>query len=144
MFPYICLPAAGRPFPFKIKGRNLLMDTKAWLTEIGKTIDGKDSAGFADFLTEDGIFRFGNQPEVKGRKAVTDYVEAFFNMIKSSSHEIVNFWNSGSNVIWEGRVHYTRLDGRKVDVNFCNLFYMKGDLIKQYLIFIDNTPLFAE
>jgi hypothetical protein len=56
----------------------------------------------------------------------------------------VNFWNTGSNVIWEGRVHYTRLDGKKVDVNFCNLFYMKGELIDQYLIYIDNTPLFAE
>ena len=120
------------------------MDLKAWLTSIGKTIDAKDSAGFANYLTEDGIFRFGNQPDVKGRKAVADYCAAFFNMIKSSEHEIVNFWNSGSNVIWQGTVHYTRLDGKKVDVNFCNLFYMNGELIDQYLIYIDNTPLFAK
>jgi hypothetical protein len=120
------------------------MDTKAWLLGIGNTIDAKDSVGFANYLTEEGIFRFGNQPDVKGRKDVAGYVAAFFNMIKSSEHEIVNFWQSDGSIIWQGLVHYTRLDGRKVDVNFCNVFYMKGELIDQYLIYIDNTPLFAE
>jgi len=120
------------------------MDTKAWLTGIGNTIDAKDSAGFANYLTGDGIFRFGNQPDVKGRKAIADYVEAFFKMIKSSRHEIVNFWQSGDCIIWQGKVTYTRLDDRIVPVNFCNIFYMKGELIAQYLIYIDNTPLFAE
>lgn len=126
------------------------METKLWLEKIGKTIDAKDSAGFANYLTEDGIFRFGNQPDVKGRKAVEDYVAAFFNMIKSSVHEVVNFWNppaggqAGDCIIWQGRVHYTRLDEKKVSVNFCNVFYMKDELIDQYLIYIDNSPLFAE
>ncbi|HEY3252146.1 MAG TPA: nuclear transport factor 2 family protein [Ignavibacteria bacterium] len=82
--------------------------TKAWLEKIGKTIDAKDSEGFADFLTEDGIFRFGNQPDVKGRKAVAGYVAQFFTMIKSSEHEIVNFWEKDNAVIWQGRVHYTK------------------------------------
>jgi len=120
------------------------LDTKTWLTAIGKTIDAKDSPGFANYLTEDGVFRFGNQPDVKGRKAVTEYVAAFFDMIKSSVHEIVNFWQSGDCIIWQGRVNYTRLDEKKVTVDFCNVFYMKGNLIDRYLIYIDNTPLFAE
>jgi len=120
------------------------METKTWLEKIGKTIDAKDSVGFANFLTEDGIFRFGNQPDVKGRKAVADYVAAFFGMIKSSEHEIVNFWQQGDCIIWQGKVLYTRLDEKKITVNFCNIFYMKGELIEQYLIYIDNAPLFAE
>jgi len=126
------------------------METKTWLEKIGKTIDAKDSVGFVNFLTEDGIFRFGNQPDVKGRKAVADYAAAFFNMIKSSEHEIVNYWHPpvggqvSDCIIWQGKVLYTRLDEKKVTVNFCNIFYMKGELIDQYLIYIDNTPLFAE
>ena len=120
------------------------MDTKAWLEKIGQTIDAKDSAGFASYLTEDGIFRFGNQPDVVGRQATADYVAAFFGMIKSSKHEIVNIIEDKNVIVWEGKVTYTRLDERIVHVNFCNVFYMKNGLIGRYLIYIDNTPLFAE
>lgn len=119
------------------------MDRKAWIEKLGKTIDAKDSEGFANFLTEDGIFRFGNQPEVRGRQATRDYVARFFTMIKSSQHEIINLLEKDDKIIWQGRVTYTRLDANKVTVNFCNIFYMKKDMIDQYLIYIDNTPLFA-
>lgn len=120
------------------------MERKQWLEKIGQIIDAKDAKGFSELITEDGIFRFGNAPEVRGRKAIEDYVAAFFGMIKSSSHKVLNHWESGAGVVWEGQVEYTRLDGKKVTVNFCNVFYMKDDLIEKYLIFIDNAPLFAE
>lgn len=121
-----------------------MTNTKSWLEGLGKTIDSRDAKKFSEYITEDGIFRFGNQPDVKGRKAIEDYVAAFFSMIGGSQHEVINHWDNGDHIIWEGMVHYTRKDGKKVDVNFTNIFYMKGDLIERYLIFIDNTPLFAE
>jgi hypothetical protein len=121
-----------------------MTDTKSWVEKISKTIDAKDGEAFAAFITEDGNFRFGNQPIVKGRNAIADYVNAFFTMHKGSSHEIVNCWNHGSAIIWQGKVTYTRMDDRKVDVNFTNIFYMDGDLISDYLIYIDNTPLFEK
>lgn len=119
------------------------MDRKEWLEKIGDIIDAKDSSGFSNLLTEDGIFKFGNADEVKGRRNVEEYVAAFFNMIKGSQHKVVNFWEQGDSVIWQGEVLYTRLDGKQVNVNFCNIFYMKDDLIEKYLIYIDNTPLFS-
>ena len=122
----------------------MITDTKNWLEQIGNTIDAKDGAAFAKFITEDGNFRFGNQPAVKGRKAIADYVNAFFTMHKGSSHEIVNCWKDEKGIVWQGKVTYTRMDNRKVDVNFTNIFYMKGDLIADYLIYIDNTPLFEK
>lgn len=120
-----------------------MTDTKAWLEGIGKTIDAKDAKGFTGYITENGSFRFGNAPDVVGRKAIEDYVTAYFGMISSSSHEVLNNWESEKGIVWEGRVTYTRLDGNIVPVNFTNIFYMNGDLIERYLIFIDNTPLFA-
>ena len=119
------------------------MDRKAWIKKLGETIDAKDSDGFANYLTEDAIFRFGNQPEVQGRKAVRDYVAQFFTMIQSSEHEIINFWENDNTIIWQGRVNYIRLDAKKVAIDFCNIFHMKDGLIGQYSIYIDNTPLFA-
>jgi hypothetical protein len=120
------------------------LDTKSWLQKVGKTIDAKDAKGFAELITPGGSFRFGNQPEVVGRKPIEDYVTAFFNMIKKSEHEIINYWDNGGHIIWEGRVTYTRLDDKKVQVNFTNIFYMKDGLVDKYYIYIDNTPLFAE
>ena len=119
------------------------MDKREWLEKIGKAIDAKDSEGFAEFITENGVFRFGNNPDVVGRQAISDYVAAFFNIIKSSEHKVVNSWEKNGNIIWEGQVTYTRLDDKKVTVNFVNVFYMHGDLIDKYLIHIDNTPLFG-
>ena len=119
-------------------------DTKNWIEKIGKTIDAKDAKAFSEYMIEDGSFRFGNQPEVTGRKAIEDYVAAFFKMIKASEHEIINCWDNKDHIIWEGRVTYTRLDNKKVSVNFTNIFYIKNGLIDKYNIYIDNTPLFAE
>lgn len=120
-----------------------MSDTRNWIESISRSIDAKDAKGFSEFITENGSFRFGNQPEVTGRKAIEDYVAAFFTMIGSSSHEIINVWDNGEHIIWEGKVNYTRLDGGKVPVNFTNIFYMNGRLIDKYNIYIDNTPLFA-
>ncbi|MFA7360666.1 MAG: nuclear transport factor 2 family protein [Candidatus Kapaibacterium sp.] len=119
------------------------MNRKEWIEKIGDIIDAKDSTEFSNLLTEDGIFKFGNADEVKGRKNIADYVEVFFNMIKGSQHKVVNFWEQGDNVIWQGEVLYTRTDGKQVNVNFCNVFYMDGDLVEKYIIYIDNTPLFS-
>ncbi len=119
------------------------MDRKAWIQQLGKTIDAKDADGFAKYLTATGVFRFGNQPAVQGRAAVRDYVAQFFTMIKASQHQMDCFWEKDNNVIWQGKVTYTRLDSKKVTIDFCNVFYMKDGLVDQYLIYIDNTPLFA-
>ncbi len=43
----------------------------------------------------------------------------------------------------EGLVTYTRLDGSQVTIPFVNVFYLRGDKIARYLIYIDNGPLFA-
>jgi hypothetical protein len=119
------------------------MNKKVWLLKIAKLIDAKDSDGFASYFTNDGIFRFGNNEPVRGRQNIRDYVSQFFSMIEKSEHKVINIWEKEGSLVWQGEVLYTRLDGRKVNVNFTNIFYMKGDLIKDYLIYIDNTPLFA-
>ena len=119
------------------------MDRKTWITQLSKTIDAKDAGGFANYFTEDGIFHFGNHPDVQGRKAIRDNVAQFFTMIQSSELEIINFWEKDNNIIWQGRVTYTRLDTKRVTVNFCNIFTMKDGLIDQYLVHIDITPVFA-
>jgi ketosteroid isomerase-like protein len=119
------------------------MDIKKWLESIGKSIDSMNADNFVQYLTDDCTFRFGNQPDVKGKIATRDYVAGFFKLIGGSEHKLINFWTADNTVVWQGEVLYTRLDGNKVSINFVNIFYMNNELIKDYLIYIDNSPLFA-
>ena len=119
------------------------METKKWLESIGNSIDSMNSDNFVKFLTDDCTFRFGNQPELNCKTATRDYVAAFFKMIGGSRHKIIDFWNREDSVVWQGEILYTRLDGKQVTVNFVNILKINGKLIKDYLIYIDNTPLFA-
>jgi len=119
------------------------MRDEAWWNSLVATIDGKRAQEFAQFLTPDGEFRFGNQPSVHGRDSVAAYVEAFFGMIGGSHHDIERTWRDGDTRVCAGRVTYTRLDGNTVTVPFANVFYMRGEQVARYLIFIDNGPLFA-
>ena len=68
---------------------------------------------------------------------------AFFASIHSSHHDILNNWEPAGHLVSQGMVTYTRLDGRKVTVPFVNIFNMQGKLVQDYLIYIDNTPLYA-
>ena len=119
------------------------MEIKNWLESIGNSIDSMDADKFVQFLTDDCIFRFGNQPDVNGKNATRDYVQAFFKMIAGCKHSVLDFWESKNSIVWQGDVLYTRLDGKQVNINFVNILYLKDNLIKDYLIYIDNTPLFS-
>ena len=119
------------------------MPSKDWWSSLFATIDGKRSQEFAQFLTPDGEFRFGSQPSVHGQANVAAYVDAFFGMIGGSRHELLRTWDADGTTVCEGLVHYTRLDGSQVTIPFVNVFYLRGDKIARYLIYIDNGPLFA-
>lgn len=107
-------------------------------------IDRKDAAAFVGFLTDGAVFRFGSAPAVRGRAAIQAAVEAFFGTIAGCSHEITNTLTAGSTQVCEGVVTYTRADGTGITLPFADVFHYDGDLIDQYKIYIDISPLYAD
>ena len=85
-------------------------------------IDRKDSTVFVGYLTDDAVFRFGSAPAVRGRDAIREAVDGFF----------------------EGEVTYTRLDGTSVTLPFADVFEYEGDQIAEYKIYIDIAPLYTD
>ncbi len=114
-----------------------------WVTELFASIDRKDAKAFANFLTENGQFRFGNQDPVRGRAAIAEAVAGFFSTIASLSHRIERVWVHTDSVVCHGTVTYGRLDGSSVILPFADVFHLDGDLVSDYLIFMDVTPLYA-
>jgi ketosteroid isomerase-like protein len=107
-------------------------------------IDSKDTDAFLEFLTEDGMFRFGSAPAIQGRAAMRPVLNDFFASIKSSQHTVSKLVAEGNTLICEGTVMYTRHDGRQVLVPFVDVFEYAGKLIAEYKIYIDIGPLYAD
>ena len=85
-----------------------------WINELFQAIDRKYARSFASFLTEEGVFRYGSQPAVKGRVAVERYVTGFFGMLSSLRHQILDFHaNDPDGICYvRGDVTYTLAGGR--------------------------------
>jgi hypothetical protein len=120
-----------------------------WVVDLFGAIDSMNAPAFAKAFAEDGTFRFGNSEPTVGRAQVEQSVSGFFSMIRGLSHEITGVW-SGS---WEGgevtsveaEVTYTRQDGTQTQaLPVTSTVRMDGDRIKDYRIFMDISPLFAQ
>jgi limonene-1,2-epoxide hydrolase len=107
------------------------------------SIDAMDTEGFLGFLAPDGEFRFGSVPVVRGHDGIREAVGGFFSSIAAISHELQRIVADGNTVVCEGEVTYTRHDGSRVTLPFCNVFETDGSLISLYRIYIDIAPLYA-
>lgn len=115
-----------------------------WTPKLFAAIDSMDARAFCRYLSEDGSFRFGNAPAVKGVGNIAAAVGGFFASIQGLRHQIANVWvPADDTVIAEGEVTYTRKNGSTLTVPFVNVFEMKGDLVDSYKIYIDIAQLYA-
>ena len=119
------------------------MNDSKWVNRLFAAIDGKDAAAFADFLTEDAVFRFGNAAPVSGKAAIRETVAGFFGSIRALRHEVTDAWTLPDVVVAVGQVTYTRHDGSTLSVPFADVFRMRGELAREYLIYVDASRLYA-
>ena len=113
------------------------------LEEIFETVDRMDAKGFASYFTEDGLFTFGNAPTAKGRDEIRSAVEGFFASIKALEHRLLDTWSVPGVDVVEVEVTYTRHDDSKVDLTAACIFRGHNDLIADYRIYMDISPLYA-
>ena len=106
-------------------------------------IDRQDAAAFVGYLTDAAVFRFGSAPAVQGRDAVRAAVNGFFGTIAGCSHTVQKTISSGSTLVCEGEVTYSRHNGTEITLPFTDVFEFEGDLIAHYKIYMDIAPLYA-
>ena len=117
------------------------MKDTGWVEQLFADVDAMNTEAFLGFLTDDAMFRFGNALAVTGKEAIRNAVDGFFASIKGLRHDIMETWFQGRAVICRGDVTYTRTDGTETTVPFANIWRMRNDRIKEYLIYIDISPL---
>ena len=118
------------------------MELKSFVTEVYQSIDGADAKKFASYFTQNGSFRFANNPEVTGIADVEAYVDGFFKSLKKVSHSGLESWSTGDAIFVNGTVQYTRHNNTILELPFSCTWKMQGQLISQYLIFIDSSELY--
>jgi ketosteroid isomerase-like protein len=106
-------------------------------------IDAFDPDKFVAHLTPDATFRFANADPVTGRAAVKEAVAGFFSSIAGLTHHILNVYEVGDTVIAKINVEYRRLDGKSVTVPNADILVFDGDLVSDWQIYIDVTPVYA-
>ncbi len=94
------------------------------------------------YLAENSSFTFGNAEPVKGKGTIRDHV-AGFSSIEGLQHKLLGTWQADDMVFIKGEVTYTRKDKRTLTVPFLNVFKMDHELIREYLIYTDNSALFS-
>ena len=108
------------------------------------SIDAMDTesvrGGSADFFS----FRFGSSPVVTGRDGIRASVNDFFSMFAGLKHDLHRVVADENGIVCEGEVAYTRHDGSKITLPFCNVFEADSGLISLYRIYIDIGPLYSE
>lgn len=113
------------------------------LRQLFTIIDRKDAEGFPLFFTDNAVFRFANAPRVSGKDNIRKAVHDFFIKIKALRHHITGVWEFDDIIICEGDVTYTRQDDTTIILPFVNILRMEKDLIADYRIYIDISPLFV-
>jgi len=119
-------------------------ETPLWVTTLFHALDVFDADTFASFLTDDAIFVFGNAEPVRGKQAIREVVAGFFTSIKAIRHDLLETWTLPQVAICQGTVTYTRHSGSRLRVPFANIFKLRNGLIQEYLIYVDNSQLYAQ
>ncbi|MCT4638403.1 MAG: nuclear transport factor 2 family protein [Bacteroidales bacterium] len=109
---------------------------------LSEALDNKQLNRVLAFLTDDCVFVAGNGEPVRGKENIKIVFEEFFQAIKSTAHIVTDMFESDESLVHRGDVTYTRLDNSILTVNFCDVFKMREDLIREYYIYIDWSELF--
>lgn len=112
-------------------------------SEVFKDVDRMDAKAFASHLAEGCVLRFANADETVGRDAIEVAIAGFFGTIKGLSHQAVEEWNVDDTTIVQLEVTYTRLDDRRVTLPAVTIYRRGADLIDEYRIYVDLTPIYA-
>lgn len=120
-----------------------MMDHRAFVEQMFARVDVRDAEGFGACFTEDGSFQFANNPTVRGRAAIQEFIAGFFAAIGGISHRFENCWSIGDRAFCNGFVTYVRKDGSELTVPWATISRFEDGKLAEYLAYVDSSKLFA-
>ncbi len=112
-----------------------------WITALFRDIDSMDADAFLEYLTDDAVFIYGSGKPVTGKESIRVFLGAFYSNLAAIRHLIIGVWQMDEAIFIQTKCTYSMKDDREITIPALNLFNMKGNLIKDYLIYADPTPM---
>jgi ketosteroid isomerase-like protein len=119
------------------------MDHDGFLRDMFAALDRDSVHGLFPYLTEDVEFRFAGYPKAQGRETFAKIWAEMSGAIRALEHRLHGVGRDGDVLFCRGDVSYHLTDGATVTVPFANWFRLRGDLISEYLIYVDASPVFG-
>lgn len=120
---------------------NIKTSRTEFVAKLYQSVDARSVERLSSFLADEVNFQFANAPSLHGKATVLEANADFFKSIEAMSHRIDNVWSQGDDVICNGQVHYTRLDGSHFAVPFATILKLQHEQIINYLIYVDVSAL---
>ena len=117
------------------------MASTEWITRFFHSIDTNDYDTFASFLTPNVLLKFANKEPVIGKEAVRQTLAEILSSIKAIHHDVLDIWEKEGSTACHSIVTHTRHDSSQLRVPFADVFKMQGNLIQEYLIYVDVSQL---
>jgi len=112
-----------------------------FVRSVYQDVDTLDVHKLIAHLTDDCVFVFGNAAPITGHAAIEGLLCGFFGAIAGIRHEIEECWEANGAIISRMRVTYTRKDRIRKSYPAAVIWRMRGPLIKEFLIYCDNSSL---
>jgi hypothetical protein len=119
------------------------MADNIFIPSLYHSIDAMDTAKVVSNMTGDSIFRFANMPAVEGKDNISAFLDSFFQSIKAIHHSELEYWTTAGVWFVTGYANYTRHNDSVLRVPFGVLLRMRGALIRDWNIFVDNSELYS-
>lgn len=128
----------------ELKINQISEEAFAWYMKYLEAVDSTDAEKYGEFLAEDCVFEFGNQPAVKGKENILNGLRYFWSTYDGEEHILLNILGNDQCFALEALNIYNRKDGKKVTCPAVAITERneKG-LAKSIRVFIDIAPLYA-
>ncbi len=113
----------------------------AWIRGYFAMVDTMDPDELVRWYTEDGSFRFANQPPAQGKAAIKEALTQFYGLITSMRHEHTGDWSDADSGAWEAIAHFETKDGRKLALPAVSTLRLRDGLIHEFRFAMDATPI---
>jgi ketosteroid isomerase-like protein len=108
-------------------------------------LDRGDSEAVLAFLTDDVVTFFGNRAPMIGKREFSAFFREIGGLLDAVRHEMHDLWQVAETtdvVVARLTVHYTLRGGGEVSIPCCNVFRLRDDLVAEYRVYLDPTPVF--
>lgn len=109
-----------------------------------KVLDNKDIEGYGAFLSDDCIMQFNNNPPIRSKVTILQYLSQYWSSFGNLMHDLLNIYGSDWVFVLEALNHYQRNHGKIVTLRA--VAFTDRDaagLLTSVRFVADTTELFA-